>query len=337
MSVTIISGGQFGSEGKGKVALFFAEMQNCSVAVRVGGPNSGHTIISENGLPMIFRHLPTAAILPNTLCVIPSGAYVDVDTLFKEISDIKLPLERLIIDKNAIVLTDKHKEIEKQWGLRQDIGSTATGTGAAVYSRIRRDGSAHLANSDERLFPFISDTRAVLRNRIKQGEKILVEGTQGFGLSLLHGNDYPFVTSRDTTAAGFVSEAGLSPFDVDEVVLVIRSFPIRVPGNSGPLPNEIDWSEVASISGSGLIEERTSVTNCVRRVACFDSRVVQEAIGVNQPTKLVLNHVDYIDSHCRDICALTPKAANFVKEVESKINCSIDLVGFDRKSLYPLS
>ena len=114
MSVTVISGGQFGSEGKGKVALLFAEMQDCSVAVRVGGPNSGHTIISENGLPTIFRHLPTAAILPNTLCVIPSGAYVDVDTLFKEISGIKLHPERLLIDKNAVVLTDKHKEIEMQ-------------------------------------------------------------------------------------------------------------------------------------------------------------------------------------------------------------------------------
>jgi len=154
-------------------------------------------------------------------------------------------------------------------------------------------------------------------------------------LSLLHADDYPFVTSRDTTAAGFVSEAGLSPLDVDEIVLVIRAFPIRVPGNSGPLPNEIDWNEVSRISGTGSIEERTSVTDCVRRVARFDPRVVQAAIEVNQPTKLVLNHVDYVDSHCRDLCALTPKAANFVKEVESKIDRSIDLVGFDRKSLYP--
>jgi len=63
---------------------------------------------------------------------------------------------------------------------------------------------------------------------------VIIEGTQGFGLSLLHAADYPYVTSRDTTAAAFVSEAGLSPLDVDDIVLVLRAFPIRVGGNSGP-------------------------------------------------------------------------------------------------------
>ncbi|MCG8433688.1 MAG: adenylosuccinate synthetase, partial [Gammaproteobacteria bacterium] len=57
-------GGQFGSEGKGKVAHEFARMQRASVAVRVGGSNSGHTVVDPQGAPIVFRHLPTAAILP---------------------------------------------------------------------------------------------------------------------------------------------------------------------------------------------------------------------------------------------------------------------------------
>ena len=334
MSVTVVTGGQFGSEGKGKVSCFFAEKHGCSVAVRVGGPNSGHTVVDRSGTVRIFRHLPTAAILPDTLCVIPAGAYVDVDVLFREMLDVDLLPERLLIDKNAVIVSNEHKEAEREWGLRQGIGSTATGTGAAVISRIRRDGAVRLASNDERLTPFVANTRSILRQRIKQGERILVEGTQGFGLSVLHAEDYPFATSRDTTAAGFISEAGLSPLDVDEVVMVIRAFPIRVPGNSGPLPKEIEWSDIARTSGGDPVEERTSVTNCIRRIAQFDPRVVREAIETNQPTKLVLNHVDYIDAACADLSSLTPKAARFVRELETSLDRSLDYVGFDRKTIY---
>ena len=90
----------------------------------------------------------------------------------------------------------------------------------------------------------------LLRQHLDAGERLVLEGTQGFGLSLVHSSYYPFVTSRDTTAAAFVSEAGFSPLDVDEIVLVIRAFPIRVGGNSGPLPNEIDWHTLSTESGS---------------------------------------------------------------------------------------
>lgn len=333
MSVTVIVGGQFGSEGKGKVALYYIEKLGCSVAVRVGGSNSGHTVVGEDGVVRVFRHLPTAAVLADTLCVISAGSYIDVDVLLSEIQVVGLDPARLVIDKNAVVVTEQNKQSELEWRLRPNIGSTGTGTGAAVISRILRSGTVRLAGSDSRLAPFISNTRNLLRQRIKQGERILIEGTQGFGLSVLHADDYPFATSRDTTAAGFVSETGLSPLDVDEVVLVIRAFPIRVPGHSGPLPNEIDWEKVSEISGSGPIVERTSVTNRVRRVAQFDPRVVRAAIETNRPTRIVLNHVDYIDSCCAALGALTPKAAMFVDEVERSLECPIDLVGFDRKTL----
>ena len=68
------------------------------------------------------------------------------------------------------------------------------------------------------------------------GKKVLVEGTQGSGLSVYHSTFYPKATSRDTNAAGFISEVGLSPRLVSEIVLVFRTFPIRVAGvQAGPL------------------------------------------------------------------------------------------------------
>ena len=85
----------------------------------------------------------------------------------------------------------------------------------------------------------VEDVAPLLHHALDAGEDIVVEGTQGFGLSLLHGPHYPYVTARDTTAAGFATEVGLSPRHIDDIVLVVRTFPIRVGGPSGPLSNEL--------------------------------------------------------------------------------------------------
>ena len=55
MPVSIVVGGQFGSEGKGKVAHYLAQKMEASFAVRCGGPNSGHTVIDPSGKARIFQ------------------------------------------------------------------------------------------------------------------------------------------------------------------------------------------------------------------------------------------------------------------------------------------
>ena len=333
MSVTVVVGGQFGSEGKGKVAHEFARRQDASIAVRVGGSNSGHTVI-DRGIARVFRHLPTAAILPDVLCMIPAGSYIDPDVLQTEVSSIDLSPDRLVIDPNAVVITEREKQEEATSGLRETIGSTGSGTGAAVIRRIARDRTVCFAAHDDQLRPYARPVRALIRERLDRGERIIIEGTQGFGLSLLHSQDYPNVTSRDTTAAGFISEAGLSPLDVDDVILVIRAFPIRVAGKSGDLPLEIDWETVAKEGGHRQeFVERTSVTGKIRRVARFDPDVVRAAIGANQPTRIVLNHLDYVDSNCDSFGDLTPKARAFVRDLEAAISLRVDFVGISASSL----
>jgi len=226
--VSVVFGGQFGSEGKGKVAHELARLHKSPIVVRVGGANSGHTVIDAHEKARKFRALPTASILPRAVCVIAAGSYIDPNVLLSEISETRLDPTRLLIDPNAILITDVHKKAEFVSGLKENIGSTLSGTGAAVISRLLRDGSATFATEDERLKPFVLNTRPFLRERLNSGARVIIEGTQGFGLSVLHAQYYPNVTARDTTAAGFVSEAGLSPLDVDEAVMVIRAFPIRV-------------------------------------------------------------------------------------------------------------
>src|SRR3990170_6657446 len=282
MPVTVIVGGQFGSEGKGKVSKLLTTKLGDATCVRIGGTNSGHRVKCGDNY-VILRQLPTPAILPDIICVLGAGSYINPDILFDEISRTGLSHGRLIIDPNAMIISDKEQQEEENSSLRKDIGSTLSGTGAAVRRRIARESTMILAKDEKRLQQFVRPAVPFLRDKLSTGERIIIEGTQGFGLSLLHSSYYPFVTSRDTTAAAFISEAGLSPLDVDDVVLVIRAFPIRVGGNSGPLPKETSWGVLTTESGSGCnLVEFTSVTKRLRRVAKFDSDIVRQAIACNK-------------------------------------------------------
>jgi len=326
MPVTVVVGGQFGGEGKGKVAHFLSKEMNASVAIRVGGTNSGHTVINpRTEKPLILRQLPTAAILPDVTCVLGAGTYINPEILFEEIIQTGLSPDRLFIDPSAMVVTEQDIREEKDSLLRKSIGSTLSGTGAAVQRRISRDQAVKLAKDDERLQQFIQPVIPYLRDSLSSGERIIIESNQGFGLSLLHSPYYPFATSRDTTAAAFVAEAGLSPMDVDEIVLVIRAFPIRVGGNSGPLLNEIDWETVTKESQRAeTLLELTSVTKTRRRIARFDAGIVRQAIMVNRPTHIVLNHLDYLDRS---------KTYDFINNIELLVESQIDYLGFGPTSI----
>ena len=326
MPVTVVVGGQFGSEGKGKVAHFLAKQSRAAVAVRVGGSNAGHTAYDADGRKQTFRHLPTAALLPNVLCVLGPGCLIDPDVLHAEIDRIRLAPERLRIDPMAFVITEAHKERETACGLAERIGSTASGTGAALVERIERSSGDHLAGCHPLLRRFAAaPVRDTLRQALDLGERVIIEGTQGFGLSNLQSPYYPKATSRDTTAATFVAEAGLSPLDVDDVVLVIRACPIRVAGDSGPLPKETTWVDIGRLTGQKGLVEYTTVTGRTRRVAFFDPGVVRAAITANAPTTIVLNHVDYFRT----------KAQEVVDEVEVSIGQRVDWLGTSPFKLVP--
>jgi len=335
MPVTVVVGGQFGSEGKGKVAHALAGEMRAAAAVRVGGPNSGHTVINGAGDALVFRHLPTAVLIPGCLSMIPAGAYININLLLHEISQIHATPSSLAIDPNAVLITGNDAVSERQLGLRETIGSTLSGTGAAVLRRIARERSIILSGASELLRPFVRPVASLLRELLSDGMRIIVEGTQGFGLSVIHSPYYPYVTSRDTTAAGFLSEVGLSLLDVDDIVLVLRACPIRVSGNSGPLPRETDWQRITSESGSPTpLVEYTSVTRTVRRVAYFDAAIVRQAVSINQPTRIVMNHLDYIE-HPEDLARnpVSDRVRRFIATVESAIARPIDYYGFSPATL----
>ena len=318
MSVTIVIGGQYGGEGKGKVTYCIAKEKDIKITVRVGGTNSGHTVVDDNDNEYILRQLPTTSILKDSISVLSAGSYIDLDILKKEIKLTGIKEEQLLIDQNAMIITEEDKINEANNNLRLTIGSTLSGTGESVIRRINRSKTTLLAKDIYELKPFLIDSKKFLYEQIQKKQKIIIEGTQGFGLSLLHSSNYPYCTSRDTTAASFLAETGLSPFDVEDIILTIRTFPIMVEGNSGELKNEMNWESVKQLP------EFTSVTKKIRRVAKFDPDIVRNAIMSNRPTKIVLNHLDYIEKD---------KHKEFITEIENYINHKIDYIGIDKKCI----
>jgi adenylosuccinate synthase len=339
MPVSIVVGGQYGSEGKGKVAHYLAREMKAKFAVRCGGPNSGHTVIDEQGKARIFQQLPTAAILPDVKLAICSGSYIDLDILLREINETNVDVGRLFIDPDAVIITEELKQREAESGLIAKIGSTGSGTGAAVAARINREKSLLFAKDIPALKPFITDVPELLRNSLESHERIIIEGTQGFGLSPLHARHYPYTTSRDTTAGAFLSETGLSPLDVDDIILTIRAFPIRVAGNSGGLPRETNWETISEKSGATeLFFELTSVTKKIRRVGLFDANIVNKAIVINKPTRICLNHLDYVDTQV-SLRNISTKVFDYINDIENNIGRDIDLIGIspsDCTRKYPL-
>jgi adenylosuccinate synthase len=61
-------------------------------------------------------------------------------------------------------------------------------------------------------------------------------------------------------------------------------------------------------------------------VGYFDPDLVRRAIAVNHPSRLVLNHLDYVDPRIR-VTGLTAKAKEFVENVERDIGRRVDWLG----------
>lgn len=185
---------------------------------------------------------------------------------------------------------------------------------------------------------YVRDTAEVIEQALRGQQRILLEGTQGTGLSLYHGY-YPHVTSRDTTVAGCLAEAGISPSRVRKVVMVCRTYPIRVQspsGNgftSGPMSQELDLAEIARRSGLSeevlTATERTSTTNRERRIAEFDWALLRRAAFLNAPTDIALTFVDYLSAlneKARRFEQLTQETLRFIQEVERVAGCAVSLI-----------
>ena len=300
--LTVLVGGQYGSEGKGAIAAKIADKYQ--VHVRVGSPNAGHTIYWR-GEKHVMQSIPCGWINPNATIVIGRGALLNMKQFMKELRHIQQYYPnftaRLAVDPEAGVLDEKFHEMEggTEGEMHRRIGSTGEGVGPARVARINRDPNQFRQFKDiAREYGLEAclqeNTPKFIAVAQDMGANVLIEGTQGSALSLLHSH-WPYCTSIDTNTAGIISEVGIAPSRVTDVLMVVRTYPIRVAGNSGPMKNEITWEELSKRTGVNMVPEKTTVTKKVRRIAEWDDELFEQSCLLNAPTQIALTFADYID------------------------------------------
>ena len=337
--VDVLVGGQYGSEGKGNIANYLAPEYD--VLVRVGGPNAGHKVFRRDDSPYTFHQLPSGALAnSDAILVVGAGAVISLDRLLLEIGQLYVEYRKLIIDPQAMII-DKALDIEwEEKNLKQAIGSTAQGVGMATARKIlnrRPDTNVRLAKDIPELKHYIRDSIEFFANCLSSGKKVMLEGTQGTSLSLHHGH-YPHVTSRITTATGCLAEAGLSSRHVRRIVMVCRTYPIRVgdtdTGNtSGYMSQEITVDEIAKRSGIPLDElkrtETTSTTHRPRRIAEFDWAQYRRSLVLNGPTDIALTFADYFGVKNRTAYRyeqLNAETLRFIEEAEKVSGVPVSMI-----------
>lgn len=333
--VIVVSGGQYGSEGKGRVAARVVVDNKCVYAVRCGGTNAGHSLTFADGKILSARQLSMSGVVSKTVkLVLPAGSLINPEILKDEMTRFEIDPSRVIIDNNAMII--EQRDIDAESSMFDQISSTRSGVGAASARRIMRGADVKLAKDiDVDGIPWksmLANTSKLLNDAVDAGQNIMIEGTQGFGLSMYHSPHYPCTTSRDTGTAAFISECGIAPSLVTDVILVMRTFPIRVSGQqAGPIENEMTWAEVTAESGSPSdLTEMTQVTKKMRRVGRFDFEMAKQAVMINRPTQLAIVCLDYLDWKNRkksNYYLLTDATKAFVQRVQEETGVMVGYIG----------
>lgn len=374
--LSVVVGGQYGSEAKGHVAGWLAKPSNNErrevYGIRTGGPNAGHTAYDPAGRKWALRQIPVIAVTNyDAKLVIAAGSEIDPEVLSKEIWELERAgiaiKHRLFVDGSATIIEPRHLAeeatqytvsdrgdgpnggvLKTEGSLVERTGSTGKGIGAARADRIMRRALRvdDLANTEWFDSLMIAPTDALVRAAVNNGRHAIIEGTQGYGLGL-HGRHYPQCTSADVRAIDLLSAVGVSPWDLripmgmPSVWVVLRVYPIRVAGNSGPLMGETSWQEL------GLPEEHTTVTKKVRRVGDWDAELAYEAVRANggKNANIALTMVDQKLPEVRDMLAWRNLGVEdqrqirlMVNQVESDIGgAKVQLIGTGPNSMMEMN
>lgn len=316
---SVLVGGQFGSEGKGLFSAWLAHQINPDngriIATANAGAQAGHTTQYAGGRKFICFHLPTTGPAlyhadtgkypnVNATSYINAGAIIDLEALEAELKSVDYPEALVTIHPRAAVITDKNKSDERDAGSSTTkLASTQKGVGAAIADKVMR--RAVLAQDVVGLANYFQIEALDLNRYLSRGRSVVVEVPQGTGLSLNHGGEYPYVTSRDAYVGSGISDAGVHPKFVGPIAMVVRTFPIRVGniynelgeklGSSGPFWGgslELDWAR----DFPDIEPERTTVTKRVRRIATWSDAQYAHALSLNRPTIVCLNFVNYFQN-----------------------------------------
>ena len=144
MSTVVISGAQWGDEGKGKIVDYLAAQADTVVRFQ-GGSNAGHTV-TVNGEEYKLRLLPSGILYKGTTCIIANGVVVDPQCLLDELNSMKkrgVDTSNIKISNRAHVVMPWHKifdELGENLRGENKIGTTKRGIGPCYIDKADRIG-----------------------------------------------------------------------------------------------------------------------------------------------------------------------------------------------------
>lgn len=327
-NVTILVGAQWGDEGKGKWIDILAQDMDI-VARFQGGNNAGHTLYIDGErivLHQIPSGLFQDKICALTAGVVVNPAQL-VQEIKNVAHHTQLTPERLWLSPRAHVITPWHIFLDSKHESESDqpIGTTKRGIGPTYAEKANRTGlrlgdyvdptrrqlwvnlmakrhpefaGSVQADQDsweafhesaQQLAPYVVNTEALIRSRVKSGSRLLLEGAQGALLDINHGT-YPYVTSSGTAAGGAFASLGLSPRYVNRIYGVAKAYLTRV--GEGPFPTELFDEDGKAMAEKG--HEFGATTGRPRRCGWLDGVALRYCVETNGFDGVILNKMDIL-------------------------------------------
>ncbi len=144
MTNVVVTGAQWGDEGKGKIVDWLSERADLVVRFQ-GGANAGHTLVID-GVTYKLSLLPSGIVRKGKMAVVGNGVVIDPWSLKAEIENISkqgvaVSRDNLRIAENATLILPLHRELD---GIREraagkgKIGTTGRGIGPAYEDKVGR-------------------------------------------------------------------------------------------------------------------------------------------------------------------------------------------------------
>jgi len=320
MPAIVITGLQWGDEGKGKISYLMCKDADCVVRFQ-GGANAGHTVI-VSGKKLKFNIIPAGSAAGAMPCI-ASGTVVDLEEVFEELELLRsLGMgQKFMISRAASIVLPIHKKLDamiEEIRGGKAVGTTRKGIGPTYSDKALRAGIRveDLLNGDalrdkleilrrvhnleienveklleygKRIQPYVGDVELLVNDLLDQGKKVIFEGAQGTLLDIDHGT-YPYVTSSNTIAGAACTGCGVGPTKINEVVGVMKTYSTRV--GAGVFPTELKGELGDRIREIG--QEYGTTTGRPRRVGWLDIPLLRYAAKISDVTWIAMTKLDVL-------------------------------------------
>ena len=334
--IHVVTGAQWGDEGKGKIVDLFS--QKAHVIVRFhGGNNAGHTVINSFG-SFPLHLVPCGVFTKKGISCITSGVVLDLDVLVAEITMLEKVLphvrKRLIISPRCHVILPYHKLLDRLYEEakgKSKTGTTGRGIGPVYadkvsYQGIRLNDFQDLNRLREKLIIALSiknriiqafgeralDAEEILKVQMENYKKIkdmvrepmsiLFEAYKKKKTILYEGAQGMFL-DNDWGTYPFVTASSTVAGSITASSGIPAQFINRVTGVTkayttrvGSGPFPTELSDAVGEKLRAIGKEYGATTGRPRRCGWFDAELVRFAAKVNGFSDLAITKIDVLDS-----------------------------------------